>query len=77
MAKELTKDLKKLFLSVNEDEKDSQLTPQRPKETNILVLKAHLFEKLVRAKRKIQVTNIFRNIKHESEGESDYHKNSK
>lgn len=55
MAKDLTKDLKRLFLSVNDDADllVDNLNSPKPTKENILLVKANLYEKLMRAKKKI------------------------
>ena len=40
-------------------------------EKNVLMVKANLYEKLARAKKKIQVTNIFRNIRYQNESDGE------
>ncbi|CAD8136395.1 unnamed protein product [Paramecium octaurelia] len=71
MAKELTKDLKRLFLSVNDDADQllDNLNSPRPTKQNVLLVKANLYDKLIRAKKKIQITSIFRNLKQDSDQE--------
>ncbi|CAD8054251.1 unnamed protein product [Paramecium sonneborni] len=71
MAKDLTKDLKRLFLSVNDDADQllDNLNSPRLTKQNVLLVKANLYDKLMRAKKKIQITNIFRNFKYDSDQE--------
>ncbi|CAK92453.1 unnamed protein product (macronuclear) [Paramecium tetraurelia] len=73
MAKELTKDLKRLFLSVNDDADQllDNLNSPRLTKQNVLLVKANLYDKLMRAKKKIQITNIFRNLIQDSDQEKN------
>ncbi|CAD8046856.1 unnamed protein product [Paramecium primaurelia] len=73
MAKELTKDLKRLFLSVNDDADQllDNLNSPRLTKQNVLLVKANLYDKLIRAKKKIQITNIFRNLIQDSDQEKN------
>ncbi|CAD8140285.1 unnamed protein product [Paramecium octaurelia] len=73
MAKELTQDLKRLFLSVNDDADqllDNLNSPLLNKQ-NVLLVKANLYDKLMRAKKKIQITNIFKNLIQDSDQEKN------
>lgn len=71
MAKELTHDLKRLFESISaaRGDDDQYHSPEKKSKstTQLLMMKTKLYEKLVKAKRKIQITNIFRNINEESQ----------
>ncbi|KAM3141912.1 hypothetical protein pb186bvf_005998 [Paramecium bursaria] len=73
MAKELTNDLKRLFQVTLHEEEDMIQSGggTHMGEKNVLMVKANLYEKLARAKKKIQVTNIFRNIRYQNESDGE------
>lgn len=83
MAKEITSLLKKIYSKMDEDqiginmnEYNFQMRKRHKGSVNILTTKANMFEKMMRAKKKIQITNIFKNVHLKGRNNSDQDNNS-
>jgi hypothetical protein len=53
-----------------------QMRKRHKGSVNILTAKANMFEKMMRAKKKIQITNIFKNVQLKGHNNSDLDNNS-